>query len=75
MTAFLATAAITPGANPEAASQTVLCGAPIHRFGHQAMAALFEILCVHEDENYARQAANQAFDLLEPPRGRVEPVC
>jgi thiamine biosynthesis lipoprotein len=35
------------------------------------MAALFEILCVHEDENYARQAANQAFDLLDRLEGEL----
>jgi thiamine biosynthesis lipoprotein len=29
------------------------------------MAALFEIVCVHEDASYARHAANRAFDLLD----------
>lgn len=31
--------------------------AGIHRFPHQAMAATFEILIVHEDAQYAQQAA------------------
>jgi len=71
VTVFLPTAAITPGATLEAAPHTVLCGPPLHRFGHQAMAALFEILCVHEDESYARQASNQAFDLLDRIEGEL----
>lgn len=36
-----------------------------HRFAHQAMATLFEIICVHEDKNYAEQAARTAFDLID----------
>jgi len=40
-------------------------GPPFHRFGHEAMASFFELLCVHDDVEYARQAANQAFDLLD----------
>lgn len=43
----------------------VLSGPSTHRFGHEAMVSLFEIVCVHEDANYARQAANHAFDLLD----------
>lgn len=54
----------------ETATATVVpCGLPTHRFGHQAMASLFEIICMHEDANYARQAANQAFDLLDRLEG------
>jgi thiamine biosynthesis lipoprotein len=35
------------------------------RFAHQAMNTEFEIFCVHEDGDYARQAAWAAFDLLD----------
>jgi thiamine biosynthesis lipoprotein len=35
------------------------------RFSHEAMATTFEILIVHEDENYARQAATAAFDEVD----------
>lgn len=36
-----------------------------HRFSHQAMATIYEILIVHEDANYAQQAACEAFDGLD----------
>jgi len=35
------------------------------RFAHQAMNTEFEIFCVHEDGEYARQASWAAFDLLD----------
>jgi thiamine biosynthesis lipoprotein len=35
------------------------------RFAHQAMNTEFEIFCVHDDGDYARQAAWAAFDLLD----------
>jgi len=35
------------------------------RFAHQAMNTEFEILCVHEDADYAQQAAWASFDLLD----------
>ena len=35
------------------------------RFSHQAMATTFEILVVHDDERYARQAAAAAFDEVD----------
>ena len=35
------------------------------RFSHEAMATTFEILIVHEDERYARQAATAAFDEVD----------
>lgn len=35
------------------------------RFSHEAMATTFEILIVHEDERYARQAAAAAFDEVD----------
>ncbi len=35
------------------------------RFSHQAMATTFEILIVHDDEHYARQAAAAAFDEVD----------
>jgi len=36
-----------------------------HRFAHQAMNTEFEIFCVHDDADYAQQAAWAAFDLLD----------
>jgi uncharacterized protein (TIGR03663 family) len=36
-----------------------------HRFCHDAMATTFEIMIVHEDIRYARQATLAAFDLLD----------
>lgn len=35
------------------------------RFSHEAMASVFEIYCVHTDADYAAQAAQAAFDLLD----------
>lgn len=35
------------------------------RFSHEAMATIFEILIVHEDERYASQAAAAAFDEVD----------
>ena len=40
-----------------------ICG--MKRFSHEAMATTFEILVVHEDERYARQAAAAAFDEVD----------
>jgi thiamine biosynthesis lipoprotein len=37
----------------------------LHRFPHQAMATLFEIIVQYEDKTYAQQAANAAFDELD----------
>ncbi len=37
----------------------------LHRFSHPAMATVYEIIVVHEDGNYARQAANEAFHELD----------
>jgi FAD:protein FMN transferase len=37
----------------------------IHRFAHKAMATVFEVLCEHEDQSYAAQAARAAFDLID----------
>jgi thiamine biosynthesis lipoprotein len=39
--------------------------AGVQRFSHAAMATVFEVHCVHEDEGYARQAAHAAFSLLD----------
>lgn len=36
-----------------------------HRFAHEAMATVFEIVCVHEDRAYAEQAAAAAFDMID----------
>lgn len=52
-------------------TDTILSGHSMLRFGHRAMATLFEILCVHEDQTYAQQAANQAFDLLDKLEGEL----
>ncbi len=37
----------------------------MRRFSHEAMATTFEILVVHEDERYARQAATAAFNEVD----------
>jgi thiamine biosynthesis lipoprotein len=36
-----------------------------HRFSHNAMATVFEIIVVHKDSHYAQQAAYAAFDELD----------
>lgn len=36
-----------------------------HRFSHEAMATVFEVICVHEDADYAAQGAQAAFDLVD----------
>ena len=36
----------------------------IHRFSHEAMATVFEIVIVHDDSHYAHQAAWEAFEEL-----------
>ncbi len=38
---------------------------PAHRFAHQAMATVFEVICEHEDRAYAGQAARAAFSLID----------
>ncbi len=35
------------------------------RFSHEAMATVFEVLCVHEDARYAGQAARAVFELVD----------
>lgn len=37
----------------------------LHRFAHEAMATVFEIICAHDDRRYAAQAAVAAFDLVD----------
>jgi len=37
----------------------------VHRFSHKAMATIYEISIVHEDANYAQQAAYEAFYELD----------
>jgi thiamine biosynthesis lipoprotein len=44
-----------------------------HRFTHQAMATVFEIVCVHEDRGYAGQAVRAAFDRID--RLETELTC
>lgn len=36
-----------------------------HRFSHAAMASVFEVYCVHDDGEYARQAARRAFTVVD----------
>ena len=40
-------------------------GRGVHRFSHEAMATVFEVLCVHADARYAAQAAQAAFELVD----------
>lgn len=40
-------------------------GRGIHRFSHEAMATVFELLCAHADARYAAQAAQAAFELVD----------
>jgi FAD:protein FMN transferase len=44
-----------------------------YRFAHKAMAAVFEIICAHEDRAYAEQAAVAGFDLID--RLETELTC
>ena len=37
----------------------------IHRFSHEAMATIFEILIQHDEYDYARQAALEAFNEID----------
>ena len=37
----------------------------VHRFSHEAMATVYEVYAVHPDEQYAAQAAQAAFDLVD----------
>ncbi len=37
----------------------------VRRFSHEAMATVFEVYAVHEDDRYAAQAAQAAFDLTD----------
>lgn len=37
----------------------------LRRFSHEAMATTFEVFILHEDDHYARQAAQAAFDKLD----------
>lgn len=41
------------------------------RFSHEAMATTFEILIVHEDQHYARQAATAAFNEVDRLEGEL----
>ncbi|MFH1718157.1 MAG: FAD:protein FMN transferase [Planctomycetota bacterium] len=41
------------------------------RFSHEAMATTFEVIVVHEDEQYARQAAAAAFDEVDRLEGEL----
>ena len=37
----------------------------VRRFSHEAMATVFEVYAVHPDEQYAAQAAQAAFELVD----------
>ncbi|OHB77650.1 MAG: hypothetical protein A2Z25_04690 [Planctomycetes bacterium RBG_16_55_9] len=41
------------------------------RFSHEAMATTFEIIIIHEDEHYARQAAAAAFEEVDRLEGEL----
>ncbi|MHC4426785.1 MAG: FAD:protein FMN transferase [Planctomycetota bacterium] len=41
------------------------------RFSHEAMATTFEVIVVHEDDRYARQAAAAAFDEVDRLEGEL----
>jgi thiamine biosynthesis lipoprotein len=41
------------------------------RFSHEAMATTFEVIIVHEDEHYARQAATAAFEEVDRLEGEL----
>jgi thiamine biosynthesis lipoprotein len=41
------------------------------RFSHEAMATTFELIIIHEDERYARQAAIAAFDEVDRLEGEL----
>jgi len=41
------------------------------RFSHEAMATIFEIIVIHEDERYARQAAAAAFEEVDRLEGQL----
>lgn len=51
----------------EAPGASVGVGEParVHRFSHEAMATVFEVLCAHPDARYAAQAAHEAFALVD----------
>jgi thiamine biosynthesis lipoprotein len=42
-----------------------------HRFAHEAMATVFEVVCSHEDGGYAGQAAQAAFELVDELEGEL----
>ncbi len=41
------------------------------RFSHEAMATTYEVMVIHEDEQYARQAAGAAFDEVDRLEGEL----
>jgi thiamine biosynthesis lipoprotein len=43
--------------------------ADVHRFAHQAMATTFEVIVQHEDQSYARQAAQAVFGEVDRLEG------
>jgi thiamine biosynthesis lipoprotein len=45
--------------------EEMLRSSGLRRFGHQAMATVFEVHAVHPDSRYAAQAAQAAFDLTD----------
>lgn len=45
--------------------------ASTHRFAHRGMGTFFEVVCAHEDREYAAQAAEAGFDLLDRLEGEL----
>lgn len=43
----------------------------LHRFGHEAMATVFEVFVYHEDHKYCSQAAHAAFCLVDGLEGHL----
>jgi thiamine biosynthesis lipoprotein len=41
------------------------------RLSHEAMATVFEVYCVHDDERYARQAAQASFEVVDRLEGEL----
>jgi len=46
-------------------ANSINCFPAAFRFSHHAMATIFEIIIFHEDERYARQAAQEAFTEID----------
>ena len=47
----------------------------VRRFSHEAMATVYEVYAVHADRQYAAQAAQATFDLVDRLGRRVLPAA